>query len=167
MCAFIGLSGCARGEDGLAALHADIASDYPAVAHVAADRMNALEDVLLLDIREPDEFAVSRLPGAVRVSPDVGESELLSAVGDLSGRTVVVYCSVGRRSSIFARDWQDRLVDAGAVSVRNLEGGIFRWHGQRRALEDDRGETDAVHPYDEIWKRYVMRPEAAAYAPKP
>ncbi len=109
---------------------------------------------------------MSRLPGAVRIAPGATEADLLEAIGDLRGRAVVAYCSVGRRSSIFARDHADALLAAGAASVSNLEGGVFRWHGDRRALENADGATDAVHPYDEVWKRYVVRKDKASYAPE-
>lgn len=159
---YVVLAACASGQDGLDALHADIVSDYPSVSHVSAD---AVGDALFLDIREPDEFAVSRIPGAVRVPPDASEAEVLARLGDVSGRRIVAYCSVGRRSSVFARAMQDALVAEGAVSVSNLEGGVFGWHADRRPLENADGATDAVHPYDEIWKRYVPRQDAVSYRP--
>ena len=53
----------------------------------------------------------------------------------------------------------------GAASVSNLENGIFGWHNEQRALVDANGKTDAVHPYDNIWKRYVERDEKARFTP--
>ena len=157
------LVACAGGERGLDALHADIRADYPGVAHVQADTVP--NGAVVLDIRDPAEFAVSRLPGALRVDVDASTAEVLARAGDLSGRDVVVYCSVGRRSSIFAQRVQADLLASGAVSVSNLQGGIFRWHAQRRPLENARGRTDAVHPYDEIWRRYVPREDGVSYTP--
>ena len=157
------LGACAGGERGLDALHADIRDDYPGVAHVQASAVP--DGAVLLDIREPEEFAVSRLPGAVRVDMDAGAADVLARIGDVGGRDVVVYCSVGRRSSIFAQAVQDELLASGAASVRNLEGGVFRWHAERRPLENAKGRTDAVHPYDEIWRRYVPRQDGVSYAP--
>ena len=87
-------------------------------------------------------------------------------MGDVSGKDIVAYCSVGRRSSIFAKDMQEALKAEGAVSVANLEGGVFGWHADRRALENENGATDLVHPYDEIWKRYVPRQDAVSYSAK-
>ena len=160
------LAACAGGSDGLDALHADIASDYPGVTHVSTREVAAMNDVVLLDIREPDEFAVSRLPGAVQVGLGEEPDAVLSRLPDLKGRHVVAYCSVGRRSSIFAERMEAALREAGAASVSNMQGGVFRWHGDKRPLVDDGGATDAVHPYDEVWKRYVVRKEGAAYAPE-
>ena len=53
----------------------------------------------------------------------------------------------------------------GAASVSNLENGIFGWHNENRELVDAKGATDAVHPYDAIWKRYVQRKDKARYTP--
>jgi rhodanese-related sulfurtransferase len=160
------LTACASGQDGLDALHADIVSDYPSVSHVSADALPA-GDVLFLDIRDPEEFAVSHIPGAVRVSLGTSPEDVMARLGDVSGKEIVAYCSVGRRSSIFAKDMQDALAAEGAMSVVNLEGGLFGWHAERRALENETGQTtDVVHPYDEIWKRYVPRQDAVSYTPE-
>ena len=163
----LSLAACAAGQDGLDALHADIAPDYPSVAHVSADATPLASDTLFLDIRESEEFAVSHIPGAVRVAMNAAPADVLAQLGDVTGKRVVAYCSVGRRSSIFAQDMQDALLGEGAASVANLEGGVFGWHAQSLPLENEKGRTDVVHPYDEIWKRYVPRQDAVSYTPIP
>lgn len=162
-----GLAACASGQEGLDKLHADIVADYPAVAHLPAEALtpDRRNQMLLLDIREPDEFAVSHLPGAVQIDPSISSDDLLAQLGDISDKDIVVYCSVGRRSSDFANRMQSKLIARGAVSVANLENGVFGWHDEQRELTDAEGPTDAVHPYDEIWKRYVSRKERARYTP--
>ena len=161
------LIGCAAGDEGLAAIQADIISDHKSVAQLSAENYLELDrsDILLLDIREPEEYAVSRLPGAVRVDPNASAATLIH-MGDVTGKKIIVYCSVGRRSSIFAEREQTALMKMGAASVSNLEHGIFGWHNERRELMDANGETDAVHPYNGIWKRYVKRDEKARYTPE-
>jgi len=161
------LIGCAAGDEGLDAIQADIISDHKSVAQLSAENYLELDrsDILLLDIREPEEYAVSRLPGAVRVDPNASAATLIH-MGDVTGKKIIVYCSVGRRSSIFAEREQTALMKMGAASVSNLEHGIFGWHNDRRELIDANGKTDAVHPYNEIWKRYVKRDEKARYTPE-
>ncbi|MEP4050878.1 MAG: rhodanese-like domain-containing protein [Litorimonas sp.] len=163
------LSACASGEDGLNAVHADIISDHATVAQLAPTDFLKLDtsDVVLLDIREPKEYAVSRLPGAIWINPNASAETALIQMGDVTGKKIVVYCSVGRRSSIFAEREQKALMEMGAVSVQNLERGIFGWHNEKRSLIDANGTTDAVHPYDAVWKRYVERQEEARYTPVP
>ena len=161
------LIGCAAGDEGLDAIQADIISDHKSVAQLSAENYLELDrsDILLLDIREPEEYAVSRLPGAVRVDPNASAATLIH-MGDVTGKKIIVYCSVGRRSSIFAEREQTALMKMGVTSVSNLEHGIFGWHNERRELMDANGETDAVHPYNGIWKRYVKRDEKARYTPE-
>ena len=161
------LIGCAAGDEGLAAIHADIVSDYRTVAHLSPEDYLKLHtsDILLLDIREPEEYAVSRIPGAVRVDPSANAKSALIQIGDVRGKEIIVYCSVGRRSSNFAAREQATLLEMGAASVSNLENGIFGWHNENRELVDAKGTTDAVHPYDAIWKRYVQRKDKARYTP--
>ena len=106
---------------------------------------------LLLDVREPQEFAVSHLRGARRVPPDLADVTTLHIE---PGATVVVYCAVGLRSAaLFAR-----LRASGARDVYNLLGGIFEWANQGRPLY--RGATRAygVHSYDRLWGT-LIRPD--------
>lgn len=106
----------------------------------------------LLDVREGVEFAVSHLPGAIHVPPD-------SKIGDVMAkldrtRPVVTYCSVGYRSSKMAR----RLQAAGFKHVMNLEGSIFAWANEGRALEKDGKPAGTVHPYSSTYSR-MLKPE--------
>lgn len=162
------LTACAAGDAGLSDIHDDIVSDLPSVTHIDPDAFEQLDrdDVLLLDIREPGEYAVSRLPGAIWVSPDIDPESAIIQIGNLSGKHVVVYCSVGRRSAIFAQRVEADFLNRGATKISNLEKGIFGWHNDKRDLIDAEGETDVVHPYNEVWKRYVSRQDMARYSPE-
>ena len=120
---------------------------------------------LLLDARSEAEFAVSHLPGAVRVDPDAGVEAWRAAVaearaaGDPSGeQPVVVYCSVGVRSARVAR----ALIESGVGDVRNVRGSLFRWAAEGRPMEDAAGRpATVVHPYDAVWGR-LLPPERRA-----
>ena len=96
---------------------------------------------LLLDVRTEEEFRVSHLHGAVHVDPGARAEAVLSRIP--KGRRVVTYCSVGYRSSALA----ERLRKAGVGSVYNLEGSIFQWANEGRALESAGRPADKVHPY--------------------
>ena len=122
---------------------------------------------VLLDIRRADEFAVSHLPDAIRIDPQASAETILKTVGDLTGRTVIVYCSVGVRSSQLAQRVQRTLEAKGATRVVNLEGGIFRWHNEGRGLVRGSLKTDLVHPYDAFWGRLIDCRDKIAYSPKP
>ena len=147
----------------------DVESDYPQVQHLpSANLASTLNKTapLLLDVREADEFAVSRIPGAVRVSPGISKSKFLKEFAAMAkGRQVIMYCSVGVRSSELAEDVQAELKASGAVSVHNLQGGIFRWHNQQRELIDQTGSTEYVHPYNRKWGQLIKHADKAKYRP--
>lgn len=119
-----------------------IASAFPEVPTISAEALAAsLPAPVLLDVRAPEEFATSHLPGAIHAAPG-------GPLPDLPrDTTIVVYCSVGYRSARLAQ----RLSDAGYTDVRNLEGSIFRWANEGRPLVHAGQPTTRVHPYSRWW----------------
>jgi molybdopterin/thiamine biosynthesis adenylyltransferase/rhodanese-related sulfurtransferase len=74
---------------------------------------------LLLDVREPMEFQLTRLPGALLIPL----GELGERLGDLDAtRDIVVYCHYGIRSV-----QATHLLRAAGFRARNLAGGIAAW----------------------------------------
>lgn len=103
---------------------------------------------LIFDVRRADEYAVSHLPGARRLDPGVTEPDL----GEIPKDTpIVVYCSVGYRSSRMA----ERLERQGYTAVHNLEGSIFEWANRGYPLERDGKSVQEVHPYNAWWGRLL------------
>ena len=121
-----------------------------------ATRLASGEEIVLLDVREPEEYAVSHLPGAVRVDPGAGPELPPGVDPDLP---VVAYCSIGWRSS----SWVEGLRDQGVDAV-NLEGSIFQWVAEDRPLVQGQAPTGVVHPYSRLWG-WLVDPEDRAYAP--
>lgn len=116
-----------------------------------AQWLEGSEPVVLLDAREPKEFAVSHLLGAERVDPDVEAKALQHIPRDVR---IVVYCSVGYRSAAVAR----RLSEAGYPEVYNLEGGLFGWANHGGAFYRGSEPASTVHPYDRTWGRFLDEP---------
>ena len=106
---------------------------------------------LLLDARAPEEYSVSHLPNAI-LAPSVSEA-LEGLKGSELEKRVVVYCSVGYRSSRLA----ETLAEAGYPNVYNLEGSIFQWANEGRAVYRGREEVGAVHPYNNNWGKLLRR----------
>lgn len=151
---------------------ATVTIDNPDIEQMAPEALKALmaenAPFVIFDVREEAEYAVSRLPGAVRVDPGLWQSTFVQRYGSLvKDKIVVFYCSVGVRSSRLAARVQDVAPQLGARSIHNLAGGIFRWHGEKRTLVDTRGATDAVHPYNATWGKLLPRPEGARMTPTP
>lgn len=142
-----------------------IRATYPDVRHVSTDSLAAWQAgsapaPLLLDIRTEDEFAVSHLKDARRLDPDTQDFALLQ---DLPRDTpIVTYCSVGYRSAAMAA----RLAEAGFTNVVNLEGSIFAWANEDRAVYRRDRAVQQVHPYDAVWGR-LLKKEVHAYAAAP
>jgi sulfur-carrier protein adenylyltransferase/sulfurtransferase len=84
-----------------------------------AGRLAANDDLQLIDVREPYEWEIGRLPGA-RLIP---LGTLTGAMGSLDAtRDVVVYCKSGQRSARAAE-----VLRGAGFRVANLVGGILRW----------------------------------------
>ena len=155
--------------DDLDRVHALIATEHAGVEHISPDAFAALDPTatLVFDVREPDEFAVSHLPGAVRIDPGLSTEDFEARFGDaLAGKQAVFYCSVGRRSSIAAERYAD-VLEARGVRSANLARGIFGWVNEERQLVSASGPTDVVHPYDAVWGRLVEDEAAIRYTPVP
>ena len=113
---------------------------------------------LVLDVREPEEYAVSHLPGAVRVPPDADVSTIQRIIGTAApGKQVLFYCSVGQRSSKLAARVRESILEAGATNVSNLRGGIFRWYAEHGELVNADGPVDRIHPYNALWGQLIPR----------
>jgi sulfur-carrier protein adenylyltransferase/sulfurtransferase len=85
-----------------------------------AHRLEAGEELEIIDVREPFEWAMGHIPGA-RLVPLGRIAEEIPRLD--KRRETVLYCKVGGRSLAAAR----QLVEAGVSNVRNLSGGILRW----------------------------------------
>lgn len=166
----MGSGACAAPAERLAKVVADVERDFPKIGHVSPDALAgrlAQDRLVLLDVREEAEFAVGHLPGAVRVDPDAKADAVLGLVqreGECA--QLVVYCSVGVRSSILAERVRGALTQAGCPVPQNLRGGVFAWHNEGRALEDASGATAFVHPYDRQWGKLLARQDAVATLPQ-
>jgi len=79
------------------------------------------QDVLFVDVREPEEFAQVRIQGAqlIPLSEFAGRYREIPTT-----RPVVLYCRSGNRSAQ-AAGW---LATKGYTNLLNLEGGILSWY---------------------------------------
>ena len=154
----------------LEAVRAQVRSDFSQVQQLSTDdlgrAMAGKGNILVLDVREENEFAVSRIDGAQRVDPGIWRWQFMNRFGDkVRGKTVVFYCSVGVRSSKLAANVQAALKEQGAKAIYNLDGGVFAWHNEARALVSGKGATKFVHPFDGTWGKLVKRQGLVKFAP--
>jgi molybdopterin/thiamine biosynthesis adenylyltransferase len=86
------------------------------------DLERRLGKLVVLDVREADEFEQGAIPGAIFVPRGQLESTISTHVPD-PAREVVLYCAGGSRSALAARTLQDM----GYTDVFSLDGGFTRW----------------------------------------
>ena len=125
-----------------------VRQEYPGVPVLSpAEVMEAMEtgNLVLVDVRSPEERGVSMLPGAV--SRAEFEAALVESGGAVpAGRTVVAYCTIGFRSSAWAKQMADR-----GVRVFNMEGSILAWTHAGGPLVANGASTQRLHVYGKRW----------------
>jgi len=147
---WLGASGAFGGKMTWESVFAWIQRDWPGVPQMStAELARRLgtdnEKPLLMDTRSREEYAVSHLPGAVWAEKP---GQMRVVLRDVQrDRVVVLYCSVGVRSSKAATD----LIKDGRGNVPNLRGSIFQWANEGRGIERDGRPVREVHPYDKKW----------------
>ena len=93
------------------------------IREIGADRLGALQtaepSLILVDVREDNEWEKSRIPKAIHVGRGVLEVNIESRVPQKS-TPIVVYCQGGGRSAVAA----DVLAKMGYSNVSSLAGGL-------------------------------------------
>jgi rhodanese-related sulfurtransferase len=104
----------------------------PAVDEVPLDALEArTPETVVLDVREPEEYAHGHVPGALNVP----QADLATRLDELPrGRPILAICQSGRRSLRSAQF----LKQAGFQSVASVRGGTEAWQeaGQPLAYGD-------------------------------
>lgn len=88
----------------------------------AARRMNG-DEAILIDVREPEEFAISRIDGARLVPMRSVPAELQKLEGWADEAALLVLCHHGVRS-LQVVSW---LREHGVENCYSVAGGIDRW----------------------------------------
>jgi adenylyltransferase/sulfurtransferase len=83
-------------------------------------KLDAGETPFILDVREPNEYQINRIPGSTLIPL----GELPRRYQELpKDREIVTQCKMGGRSA----KAQDFLKSVGFTNVKNLKGGILEW----------------------------------------
>jgi adenylyltransferase/sulfurtransferase len=83
-------------------------------------RLDAGDDVFILDVREPNEYQICRIPGSVLIPL----GELPRRYAELpTDKDIVAHCKMGGRSAKAT----EFLQSVGFKRVKNLKGGILDW----------------------------------------
>lgn len=103
---------------------------------MALARLMRAGKVVLVDVREPNEFVLERIPGALLFPLSSFDPEALPADGD---RQVIFHCAGGKRSL----DAAQRRLGAGAGRAAHLGGGIAAWKAAGLPVVTAAGVTGA------------------------
>lgn len=85
-------------------------------------KMDAGEKMVLVDVREDNEWARGHIPGAVHLGKGVIERDIEKAIPDKE-TPLVLYCGGGFRSALAA----DNLQKMGYRNVTSMDGGWRGW----------------------------------------
>ncbi|MCO6450587.1 MAG: rhodanese-like domain-containing protein [Caldilineales bacterium] len=95
------------------------------------------QGAILIDVREPEEYAQARIPDSTLLPM----SELQQRLGEIPrDQEVIIYCRSGNRSGQVVDFLRERL---GYTNVYNLAGGIIAWY--RRSLPVDTSPVEAAY----------------------
>ena len=132
-----------------------IASARSSVRLVSLDelrrRFDAGVPMVLVDVREKDEFRQGYLPGAISVPRGFLEMQIEQRVPDKSA-PVVLYCAGGNRSAFAAKT----LTELGYRSVESVNPGFVRWKDLGYPVEKAPELSEAQR---ERYARHIMLAE--------
>ena len=93
----------------------------------AATKIDASQ-VVVLDVREPDEYEQGALPNVVHIARGHLEAQVETKIVDKSVE-IIVYCAGGVRSAFAAKTLQE----LGYTNVLSMAGGYGKWKDEGRA----------------------------------
>ncbi len=87
-------------------------------------KIDAGEDIQLIDVRQPDENAFAKIPGAKLIPL----GDVIRRINEIDpSRETVIHCKMGGRSARAI----EALIQAGFTgSLKNLKGGITAWSNE-------------------------------------
>jgi sodium/bile acid cotransporter 7 len=124
-------------------IYADYKKDFPTVKDMSPRQTMELMNntpVVFVDTRKPAEIKVSMLPNAVT------KKKFMHNPNVYKEKTVVVYCTAGYRSGVFARQMAEK-----GITTYNLQGGILAWTLEGGKIYDANGETKRIHVFGKKW----------------
>ncbi|HEY5142933.1 MAG TPA: molybdopterin-synthase adenylyltransferase MoeB [Solirubrobacteraceae bacterium] len=110
------------------------------------------EGVTVIDVRESEELASGKLPGAIHVPRGYLEQRIDGVVANHTQR-IILYCAAGNRSVLAANTLQR---DLGYEHVESMIGGITLWKDRGYEVEVPRTFTPEQR---ERYSRHLLVPE--------
>jgi molybdopterin/thiamine biosynthesis adenylyltransferase/rhodanese-related sulfurtransferase len=129
-----------------------VKADINEVDPSAVSEVLGADGVVIVDVRESDEWDAGHIPGAKFVTRGHLESRIEGAAPDRSQR-VILYCASGNRSALAAKTLRDEL---GYERVESMTGGYTLWKDRGYAVEVPRTFTPEQR---QRYSRHFLLPE--------
>ncbi|MBM3730071.1 MAG: molybdopterin-synthase adenylyltransferase MoeB [Actinobacteria bacterium] len=116
-----------------------------------AQRRIAAGGVVVLDVREPDEFEQGALADVLHIPRGHLEAQIEGRINDKSA-PVIVYCAGGVRSAFAAKT----LAELGYTDVVSMDGGFGRWKDEGKPWKRP---VSLTQEQKNRYQRHVLLPE--------
>ncbi len=132
-------------------LLAQTKSEVREVDTATADELRGQPGAVVLDVREPDEYAQGAIPGAIHIPRGQLETNIEGRVSDHSV-PVIIHCASGVRSAFAAKT----LGELGYTDVVTVAGGFNKWKDEDREWSTPRTLTAEQRNH---YQRHLLLPE--------
>ena len=132
-------------------LLADTKKQITEVTTAQADEQRHLSGVVVLDVREPDEYEQGAIPGAMHIARGNLESNIEGRVPN-HDTPLVVHCAGGVRSAFAAKT----LAELGYRNVVSVAGGFNKWKDEGREWRVPQSLTPEQR---NRYQRHLLLPE--------
>ena len=106
-----------------AAAKPELTPDHETSVEELKARIDRGDRLFILDVREPNEFQIARIPGSTLIPLGELPKRFAEVPSGPGAPDVVVHCKMGGRSAKAVQ----QLLDRGFTNVKNLKGGILAW----------------------------------------
>ena len=132
-----------------------IASARKSTKEVSLDdlkrRLDAKENIVLLDVREKEEYRAGFIPGAISIPRGFLEIQVEGRLPDKNAK-IIAYCAGGTRSALAAKS----LAELGYTNVETANPGLVRWKDLGYPMETPPQLNDAQR---DRYSRHLLLPE--------
>jgi len=101
-------------------------ADYEIYPGDVADKIAGKEDIILLDVRTPEEYAEIHLENSLLLPVDEISAKTLANIGlgeSTKDQEIILYCRSGSRS----KQAYDVMTSLGYTNLKSIQGGMVHW----------------------------------------
>lgn len=117
----------------------------------AFEELQADESIVLIDTREPHEYAEANIAGSRLIPPAMIADQIEAAVPDRSTK-VILHCRSGARSMTAA----EQMAEMGYSDLANVAGGILEWEAEGLPVQS---EVSLTPEQRNRYSRHLLLPE--------